>query len=159
MWGEDHDLLQNAAQQDKSVEESRRRLTKSSLAMSGVLLTIASRPSLGGDVCKTPSGFLSGNLSFHGTPQSCSGRTPGYWGTHYDWPSPYQAGSPAVKATKKRKAIPATQGTMFNDLSLGFQGGDFANLSMMDVIQLGGQGDPYQLGAHCVAALLNARSR
>ncbi|MEO6422113.1 MAG: hypothetical protein ABIR84_05385 [Candidatus Nitrotoga sp.] len=29
---------------------------------------------------------------------------------------------------------------------------------MMDVIQLGGQGDPYQLGAHCVSALLNAVS-
>lgn len=156
---EDHNLLQDTAHQNKSVDESRRRLTKSGLAVSGVLLTIASRPSLGGDVCKTPSGFLSGNLSFHGTPQTCAGVSPGYWRNHpEDWPSPYQAGSPAVNGTKKRKAIPATQGTMFNDTLLGFQGGNYGGISMMNVILLGGQGDPYQLGAHCVAALLNARS-
>ncbi|CAH1082190.1 hypothetical protein [Candidatus Nitrotoga sp. 1052] len=159
--GEDHNLLQDAAQQGKSVDESRRRLTKSGLAVSGVLLTIASRPSLGGDICKTPSGFLSGNLSFHGTPQSCSGRTPGYWGTHYDWPSPYLVGS-RTDSRHKQNSNSWSGGTMFNNSTLGFDcsgnGARYITYSMMQVILLGGSYDPYQLGAHCVAALLNARS-
>lgn len=152
-------LLNDTAHHDKSVDESRRSLTKSGLAMSGMLLTIASRPSLGDVVCKTPSGFLSGNLSSHGTPQTCAGLSPGYWANHPEsWPSPYQVGTPDVKQTKKKPDNSATPGTMFNDVILGFQGGNYPNMSMMDVIQSGGQGDPYQLGAHCVSALLNARS-
>jgi len=57
----------------------------------------------------------------------------------------------------------STSGTMFNDSSYGFHCTSPTNVlklkpySMMQVILLGGTGDPYQLGAHCVAALLNAR--
>lgn len=157
--GQDWDSRRDAPHHVKATDETRRLLTKSGFVMSGVLLTLASRPSLGDVVCKTPSGFLSGNLSFHGTPQTCAGLSPGYWANHpEDWPSPYQVGSRAVKATKKHPAINAQPGTMFNDLYLGFQGGNFPNMSMMDVILSGGQGDPYQLGAHCVSALLNAKS-
>jgi hypothetical protein len=50
---------------------------------------------------------------------------------------------------------------MFNNASLGFscagRGSGLAPFSMMQVLLLGGNGDPHQLGAHCVAALLNAR--
>lgn len=156
---EDCDSLQEAAHHVKSTDEARRQLTKSGLVMSGVLLTLTSRPSLGDWACKTPSGFISANLSSHGAPQTCAGLSPGYWATHPgDWPSPYQVGSPAVKAIKKHPAINATPGTMFNDVTLGFHGGSYSGKGMMDVILLGGQGDPYQLGAHCVSALLNAKS-
>lgn len=151
---EDPNLLQNNSHQNKPVNESRRHATKSGLALSGVLLTLASRPSLGADVCKTPSGFLSGNLSFHGTPQTCSGLSPDYWGSHpEDWPSPYQAGTAAVKKQGRKPAVLATPGTLFHDVSLGFQGGFFGGKSMMDVILQ----DP-ELGAHCVSALLNTVS-
>jgi hypothetical protein len=57
--------------------------------VSGVLLTLASRSSLGGGVtggggvvCKAPSGFLSGNLSHHGSHQGGGGQTCQYWISH-----------------------------------------------------------------------------
>lgn len=50
---------------------------------------------------------------------------------------------------------------MFNDTTLGFHcnghGKIYKPYSMMQVIWLGGGGDPDQLGAHIVAALLNAK--
>lgn len=163
---------QDIAEQTKLVDKSRRNFTKSGLVASGVILTLASRPVLGGGwVCKSPSGFLSGNLSQHGVPQTCQGRTPGYWGTNtstsHPWPSPYKTG----KCTNTSKRLDynswsntgSTSGTMFNDSTLGFHCTSSTNVlklkpySMMQVILLGGTGDPYQLGAHCVAALLNAR--
>jgi len=90
----DHSL-QDIAGQSQSVDESRRRFTKSGLLASGVLLTLASRPSLGGgtvygagQVCKSPSGFLSGNLSHHGKPHGGGGHSCDYWKSHCsssDW--------------------------------------------------------------------------
>jgi hypothetical protein len=152
---EDHNLPQDVANQTKSVDESRRHFTKSGLVVSGVLLTLASRPSLGA-VCTSPSGFQSGNLSAPGTSQTCSGRSPGYFGTHSaQWPSPYEAGSYTDSDTR------SSSGTMFKDSALGFHcsgyGSNYKNYSMMQIIGLGGGGDPHQLGAHIIAALLNAR--
>jgi hypothetical protein len=66
--------------------ESRRCFTKSGLAVTGVLVTLASRPVLGSPVCKSPSGFLSGNLSTHGATPICAGRSPGYWKNNLSWP-------------------------------------------------------------------------
>jgi len=170
---EDQNLPHDVANQTKPVDVSRRRFTKSGLAVSGVLLTLASRPSLGGGTgggggftCKTPSGFTSANLSQHGTPKTCSGRTPGYWGTNTDtshpWPLPYKTGKCIdTKKTQDYRSWSITGATMFKDSTLGFHctgyGARYLNYSMMQVILLGGSGDPYQLGAHCVAALLNAR--
>lgn len=169
---EDNNLPQDVANQTESVNESRRRFTKSGLAVSGVLLTLASRPSLGGGggggggwVCKSPSGFLSANLSQHGTSKYCSGRTPGYWCTHYNWPSPYKTGSCTNTKFKQDynnwSNTGSSSGTMYKDSTLGFHctgyGAGYLKYSMIQVTLLGGTGDPYQLGAHCVAALLNAR--
>ncbi len=48
-------------------------------------------------------------------------------------------------------------GTPFHAMHGGpFAGNLFGTLTMMQVIHLGGTGDPYQSGAHAVAALLNA---
>lgn len=164
---------QDIAEPTNLVDTSRRSFTKSGLVASGVLLTLASRPVLGGGSsgggweCKSPSGFLSGNLSQHGTPITCQGRTPGYWGTNTDtshpWPSPYKTGKCInTGKTQYYKSWSTTNSTMFKDSSLGFncsysKSSIYAKYSMMQVILLGGSGDPYQLGAHCVAALLNAR--
>lgn len=160
-------LPRKTADQTKPVDESRRHFTKSGLAVSGVLLTLASRSALGGGlVCKSPSGFLSGNVSQHGTPVTCTGGSPGYWGSHTDkWPSPYLTGSCSDPQRKQDynnwSNSGASSGTMFKDLALGFDcygyGSRYKDYSMLQVILLGGSGDPDQLGAHIVAALLNAQ--
>lgn len=171
---EHNNLPQDVANQTESFDESRRRFTKSGLAVSGVLLTLASRPSLGAVVCNSPSGFLSGNASQHGTPQTCSGLTPDYWGTHGGgeggaqpnmWPSPYQ---PGTCGSTCRDWSHWSNGTKFSSVfSCTNHGLKYKNIpgvyptkqySMMQVIWLGGGGDPYQLGAHIVSALLNAQS-
>jgi hypothetical protein len=58
-------------------DRTRRRLTGSALGAS-VIFTLASRPVLA-DVCLSPSGFASGNLSKHGTPVVCQGKSPATW--------------------------------------------------------------------------------
>jgi len=73
-----------AQDQSPSVDESRRSLTKASLA-APVLMSLASRPVLAGGAygdCSL-SGFMSGNVSNH--KYKCTpgfGCTPGYWKNH-----------------------------------------------------------------------------
>ncbi|MFZ1547019.1 MAG: hypothetical protein WAT12_07945 [Candidatus Nitrotoga sp.] len=60
-------LSQDTADQIKISGGSRRRFTTSGLAVSGIILTLASRPVLGQTAfCLSPSGFISGNTSQHG---------------------------------------------------------------------------------------------
>ncbi|MDQ3267493.1 MAG: hypothetical protein M3P47_02025 [Pseudomonadota bacterium] len=59
-------LSQDADDQIKFSGESRRRFATSGLAVSGIILTLASRPVLGQTFCESPSGFISGNISHHG---------------------------------------------------------------------------------------------
>ena len=64
---EKQQLSQDTDDQIKFSGESRRRFATSGLAVSGIILTLASRPVLGGDTfCMSVSGFLSGNTSQHG---------------------------------------------------------------------------------------------
>ena len=64
---EKQQLSQDVADQIKFSGESRRRFATSSLAASGIILTLASRPVLGQTAfCLSPSGFISGNTSQHG---------------------------------------------------------------------------------------------
>jgi len=162
---------------------SRRRFVQSGLAVSGVLLTLTSRSAVGGNfTCKSPSGFLSGNVSTHGTPITCSGRSPGYWGNQPErWPSPYDPGkcqcnqpssskssssdSSSKSSNSDQSFMPACtkvsdwgEGTRFRDVfNCNGNGSIYVRYSMMQVIWLNGNQDPYQLGAHFVAAILNAR--
>ena len=198
------ELPQVAVESASSVSISRRNFTKSSLAVSGVLLTLASRSAVGGDlVCKSPSGFLSGNTSVHGTPTTCSGRSPGYWGTRPDqWPMPYEPGkcvnncqssqgsdSSSNSSSKESssnsckdsssgssgssgsnsssqpsawnsctKASDWEEGTRFRSVFDCYGNGSiYSQYSMMQVLWLNGNQDPYQLGAHFVSAILNTR--
>jgi hypothetical protein len=64
-----------------AIDHSRRKLGLG-LGVSAIF-TLASRPVLAGQ-CMTPSAAASGNLSTHGTPPTCTGKTPLLW-----------AGSPA----------------------------------------------------------------
>lgn len=163
----------------RPVDIARRNLTKSGLAVSGVLLTLNSRSALGGNlVCHSPSGFLSGNASAHGIQPSCNGLSPGYWGTHPEqWPSPYLAGkcgggksgkssldsssqpSKSPNLNSCTKASDWTEGTDFRNVFNCYGNGTiYAQYSMMQVIWLTGHQDPYQLGAHLVAAMLNLKA-
>jgi hypothetical protein len=137
----------------KSIDPSRRRFTKSGLAASGVILTLASRPVLANLGCKSPSGFVSGNVSAQGTPLACTGETPDYWGAHpADWTG-YEAGTydSSKGGTELEKWV---GGTPFSSAFLGST--RFDDHSMMQVIWMDPGEDPSKLGAHCVAALLNA---
>lgn len=59
------------------VDSSRRKLAGAALGVSAIF-TLASRPVLAGQ-CMTPSSAASGNLSTHGTPPNCTGKTPALW--------------------------------------------------------------------------------
>jgi hypothetical protein len=157
----------------KSPDKSRRSFAKSGLVASGVLLTLSSRPVLGELVCKSPSGFESGNLSFHGTPITCAGLSPVYWINNTGWPTPYEADKTKTRSVSKsddenKKEGERTRSSTITTIDLGTKfanvfycsgyGKHLASFTLMQVIGLDGQGDPYQLGAHCVAALLNAVS-
>jgi hypothetical protein len=129
------------------------------------IFTLASKPVLAG-TCLSPSAACSGNLSTHGTPPACNGVTPGYWKTHTgtgQWPSPYLPGSCTTSScnTNPKKW---SGGTAFHAVFSGsiFKVGG-TSLSLEQVMVMNnssypGVKDPDNLGAHIVAALLNAKS-
>jgi len=134
-------------------DKARRRLLQGGLGATPLLLTVVSRPALGGgshhygDKCYSPSGFVSMPTSEHGQPQYCKGRTPGYWkqSQHFDeWPHPYYP----VKTYKK----PAT---LFKTAFYPYPAGPYQTKTMLQVCGLEG-GPPNNVGRHIVAALLNA---
>lgn len=72
------------------VDVSRRKFTGAGLGVSAIF-TLASQPVLatGGKICKSPSGFHSlGFASFHGTPDTCTGKPPSYWCYKSEWECP-----------------------------------------------------------------------
>jgi hypothetical protein len=69
---------------------ARRRFTKSGTALSGVILTMASRNGMASTVVRgaTPSGFISATPNSHAPNTASLGRSPGYWKNHPEaWPS------------------------------------------------------------------------
>lgn len=152
-----------------AVDPSRRKLTGAALGVSAIL-TLASRPVLA-TVCNSPSAAVSGNLSQHGAPAVCRGKSPGYWKEHPgSWPSPYV---PGTYTGQKNQVANWSGGTLFHPL---FSGSQFkadidgnpvtpkTSLSMMQVMIMSdgnnpwGLTDPDNLGMHIVAALLNAKA-
>lgn len=153
------------------VNTSRRRLSGAGLGMSAIF-TLASRPVLAAQ-CTSASSAASGNLSQHGIPPQCSGRTPGYWKVAQhgsEWPSPYKQGtcnssskgggdggcsnSPAnwVGGTAFHPELFGTK-FMVNNKSLTMN-----QVMVMNDSSYLGLTDQDNLGAHIVAALLNAAS-
>jgi hypothetical protein len=160
-----------------SVDQSRRKMTGTALGVSAIL-TLASRPVLAGQ-CMTPSAACSGNLSQHGTPTTCSGKSPGYWKEHpRSWPLPYAPGTCTGGGSVCNKAEKWQGGTLFhpifafvtnatgNSFLADFDGNPNTpktSLSMMQVMQMSDGNNPWgltdqdNLGMHIVAALLNAK--
>jgi hypothetical protein len=129
---------------------NRRRFASAGVKASGVILTLVSTPGMA-SVCKSPSGSLSGNLqSSHGNQTvACSGLSPGYWKNWPDqWPpSCYPSATDQHKATLFASVFPYGTTTLY-------QTG-----TMMDVLISNDPAqDPYNLGAHLVAAYLNVKS-
>ena len=139
----------------------RRFLKGAGIAAPAVILTVSSKPVLARHC--TVSGTLSGNLSNPDDDHYCSGRTPGYWKNHPDsWPYPYTAGR-CVSITPGGVCNEYADGTPFHSAytnSSGqrgpFSGDEYGNATMLDVLVMSGVDDRFRLGAHAVAALLNA---
>lgn len=127
-------------------DSRRRRLLQGGLGAAPVLMTLVSRPVLGGDgggigQCAAPSGFASMPTSQHGQPQLCLGRSPGYWKNHQDWPAPYYA-----YETKWHDA------TLFKAY---FVPSPYPwQTTFLEVLNLGG-GPPTDVARHVVATALN----
>ena len=153
-------LTRDIDEQSKSVDESRRLFVKSSFVVSGVMLTLASRPAFGwGGICQAPSGFVSGNVSSHGHQTTCIGCKPSYWCDHpSEWPSDYQTGKcDSHKLGGSRNPDNWSGGTLFRkDFNCSGQGRIYYDKTHMQVC-VGVPGDSYQLGSHIMAACLNAK--
>lgn len=73
----DSEMPAPSSEQDSPTVDLSRRKLGMGLGVSAIF-TLASRPVLAG-VCNSPSAAASGNLSHHGTPPSCTGRSPAQW--------------------------------------------------------------------------------
>lgn len=126
---------------DTPVDASRRKLAGSALGVAAVF-TLSSRP-VWANQC-TISGMQSGNLSKPQGP-ACEGCTPGFW-KQTRWHSKWTGYRPTDQFN-----------TVFG-VSIYTQNGQA--LTLQQVLDLTGGTDPVfpKLGAHAVAALLNAAS-
>jgi len=131
---------QEAARQMPFAGESRRRFTKTGLAASGVLLTLANRSALGAGITVSPSVYASGNTSGHGpaAPAVTLGLTPSYWSDPNKWPSNLNKNSRFQD--------------IFSDCVNGKQ---FFNDKLKDLLGGTASDDPIGLGQYLVAAYLN----
>lgn len=161
----------NAGDAEVTINKSRRRLT-GAVGVSAIF-TLASRPVLANQ-CVAASAAASGNLSHHGTPPQCNGQTTSFWSSSQNktaWPSPYQQGTENTTSTLGimdggGSSSPAkwSGGTTFHPEFFGtkFMANN-QSLTMNQVMVMNnnsylGLTDNDNLGAHCVAALLNAAS-
>ncbi|OYW24327.1 MAG: hypothetical protein B7Z49_03155, partial [Hydrogenophilales bacterium 12-63-5] len=103
------------ASSPETVDQSRRKLAGGAIGATAIL-TLASRPVLAG-VCESPSAAFSGNMSQHGTPITCSGRSPGYWKEKPNkWPATYDPGSCSNQCNQVENW---SAGTLFHPLFSG----------------------------------------
>ncbi len=129
----------------------RRRFASTGIKASGVILTLASAPGMATTVCKSPSGFMSGNLQSNAGEQivTCVGRSPGYW---KNWPQAWPGG--CVPVTTKFVTATTFASVFPGGRTLLYRSG-----TLMAVLKDNKAGqDPYNLGAHLVAAYLNVMS-
>jgi len=129
---------------------ARRRMLKIGASAAPVMLTLLSRPVLGGQ-CMTSSSVGSTITSLTHRVSTCSGLTVSTWSAaNTTWPDPYK------KTTKN--GINGWDATAFHCLTTGFGGTCFSGKTMLDVMKLADDGGLNSLGRYVSAALLNARS-
>lgn len=123
----------------------RRRFVRGVGLAAPVVLTMASRSALASTAtCLSPSAQASIALDKSRPDRNgahCSGSSPGYWkNAKQTHPVDWQASG--------------AEGVLFSTIF----GSGFPNKTLLQVIQLGGQEDQWQLGAHLVAAWCNLRT-
>ena len=164
-------------------DHSRRRLLRRGLAATPVLLTLVSRPAIGGGSywgggnwggdwgggggkyggkCVAPSGFVSMPTSQHGKTYSCTGCGPDYWkncgSSKYgsEWPSPY-CGSGSYDYWGRW-----TPPTKFRDCFYPHSRDyncDYSSATFMDCLEKSAwSNSKLEVARHCIAGVLNARS-
>ena len=118
---------------------ARRRFATRGAAAVGAILTVKSQPGMACEICTSPSGNASGNLSRPGSQQVvCQGLSPGYWKTHTS--SWHSSCSPSMKFQRR-----------FN---CSYTSG-FYNKSMLTILTHQ-DCDPDNVAMHIVAAYQNA---
>jgi len=146
---EDQDNEKNAAPSPLGRRgAARRRLAKAGVGAAAVLYTLDSQASMGGMMCKSPSGALSGGLSSNYGPQpACQGLSPGFWKNNDAWPCSrstmfadvfYVPGNRTMCSDDKNKA-------------------SYLCSTMLDLLSPQGF-DRYNLGMQMVATYLNILS-
>jgi hypothetical protein len=126
---------------------ARRRFAKAGLGASGVIMTLASQPGMATNVCRPPSGFLSGTWASNHPTNTCFGRSPGYWKNHHDqW-----------------KTSCRTDGTtlfrsLFSCTGPGSRLQAYKLFDIVDPTKVANGADRNNVAMHIVAALLNARA-
>ena len=127
--------------------EARRRFTKSGSALTGVILTMASRNGMATTVVRgaTPSGFMSATVNSHSPSTSPLGRSPGYWKNHPEaWPSAHT--DPTLK---------------FGRVFTCPRSSPLYNCDLMNVVgndEPSKSADRENVAMHIVASLLNVRA-
>jgi hypothetical protein len=126
-----------------TARETRRRLLRGGLA-APVLMTVATRPVMAAE-CVTSSAHTSLTGSRQIARQICSGGTPTYWITQQRGTSGYLMAAGGTGNDTR------TFGNIF------VNGGTYANLTLLQVLQLGELSSGADgVAAHLVAAVLNA---
>ena len=133
---------------------SRRKLLRGGLAAAPVLMTVASRPVLGGTVCATAS--LTGSLaaSHHTSVVICAGLTPEQWKSlSAQWPSPYSGVSAATSTTAATpKSATSTNNALLQQQLLAAAGGTSTSSGTTSSNTPSTSGSSYSTGAtpyHC----------
>lgn len=127
--------------------EARRKLIRGGMAAGPLLVTLTSRPVLA-TTCYSPSETLSGAVSHKGGegPQ-CAGESPGVW---------RQKAEGNAQAKLEWPIPPETLFTAyFTGIAAFYNHDQNRYMTMLEVMQLQGNGDPYKLGFHVIGALLN----
>ncbi|MBK6469177.1 MAG: hypothetical protein IPF94_00215 [Betaproteobacteria bacterium] len=136
----------------QNLSEGRRRFLRRGAATTPLLLTLTAQPALG-FTCYSPSGSLSKNTSGgRNYTGDCTGKSPGNYkaqivpgpGDSYNWPT-----ESYVPGDRLIKMFPAGP---FLD---SFMADTTTTKTLLQVLNLGGNGDPYQFAAHMIAAVLN----
>ena len=115
-----------------SRELPRRQFAKGVIGTSGVLLTLASQPGMAANMCRSPSGSLSGGLQSRGPVVACAGRSPDFYTGNAIWPSPCTPSTPFSSVFPCAGMTKETYGKSSTTLGsiLIHQSFDTANLGM-----------------------------
>ncbi|MCB1963731.1 MAG: hypothetical protein KDF24_11290 [Rhodocyclaceae bacterium] len=132
---------------NKPASETRRKLVRGGLSAGPILVTLTSRPVLA-TTCYSPSETMSGAVSHKaGDIPQCTGESPGVWRQSAEgtaqapitWPIPH-----TTLFTQYFTGVPAFYKSSANRY-----------MTMLEVMQLNGSGDPDKMGFHFIGALLN----